>query len=169
MTALDGGNGVTGSSDRSFRDLAGVRIASCLARDCAKAKPLSLVVAGGLETAIVEYEAFGLVELDIEFAVIGAIQRVGDCTAGGLTVDSGSDTPLVSQSPCRRFLGRSRSFLELRETRPCELTQSIIGHSVAILSRAARNQALRAAYVARAGLFLASPSAQDVRHRKGSF
>ena len=137
MTALDGGNGVTGSSDRSFRDLAGVRIASCLARDCAKAKPLSLVVAGGLETAIVEYEAFGLVELDIEFAVIGAIQRVGDCTAGGLTVDSGS----------------------------VEETQSIIGHSVAILSRAARNQALRAAYVARAGLFLAP----DVRHRKGSF
>src|SRR6185312_4489454 len=59
-------------------DLAGMGIAHRLARDGAQPESLGGVEAGALQPPVIEAEGLGLAIFEIELAVIGAVQGVGD-------------------------------------------------------------------------------------------
>ena len=90
VTGLHGLNGLARALQRGFRKLGGMGIARRLARDAAQAETLVGVEARRLEAAIVEAQRFGLAKLHEEFAVIRAIERIGDEIADAAAVKPGA-------------------------------------------------------------------------------
>ena len=78
IAALDRRDGVGRAQQRGFRQFARMRIAGRLAGHRAQAETLVGVEVGGLQPAIVEHQRFALAVFEIELAVVGAVDRVGD-------------------------------------------------------------------------------------------
>ena len=75
---MDRLHGLGRALDRRFRKLAGMGIAVGLAADRAQAEALRGVEAGALQPPVVVGQGFGLGVFQVEFAVIGAFERIGD-------------------------------------------------------------------------------------------
>ena len=84
IAALDRRDGIGGAQQRRFRKFARMRVAGRLAGDGAQAEALIGVEVGGLQPAVVEHQRFALAVFEIEFAVVGAIDRVGDDAANAI-------------------------------------------------------------------------------------
>ena len=90
MAALDGLHGVRGAADRRLGNVARMGIARRLAGDGAEPETLIGVEARRLEPAIVEDQALGLRIFEVELAVVGALERLGDCDARSLLIEPGA-------------------------------------------------------------------------------
>ena len=84
IAALDRRDGVGGAQQRGFGKLARMGVAGRLAGHRAQPETLVGVEVGGLQPAIVEHQRFALAVLEIEFAVVGAVDRVGDDRADAI-------------------------------------------------------------------------------------
>ena len=76
ITGLHRRDGVGGAQQRGFREFAGMRIAGRLAGHGAQAESLVGLVVGRLQPAIVEHQRLALALLEIELAVVGAVDRL---------------------------------------------------------------------------------------------
>ena len=94
---------IAGAADGGLGNLAGMGVALRFAGHRPQAEALVGVEARRLQPAVVEEQALGLGVLQVELAVVGAAERIGDRLAGGLAVKSGAVENAV------RLVGHGRS------------------------------------------------------------
>ncbi len=89
MPGLHRLHGVGGAADRRLGNLAGMGVAGGFAGDRAEAETLARIEARRFEPAIVEDQPLRPRMLEIELAVVCALQGIGDKRGGLLTVEAG--------------------------------------------------------------------------------
>src|SRR6202000_3253184 len=78
IAALDGAHRIGSAGDRGLGDVGGMRIADRVVLDGAQPEPLRSVVGGLLQPPVVEYQDLRLAVLEVELAVIRALEAAGD-------------------------------------------------------------------------------------------